>query len=382
MSKLNRDSLFWTVAGQATILNFFLGGFGPSQPLLREEQGTSLTVAGLHGTMMGIAAIIAGFIHPKLNHKYGRRNTSWLGLLIFTIGLPFFALGPSVQITLPAVLFSCVGFNFVILNMVTLLSHHYPETPDLAVSQSNGINAVGFVFGTVLVGTLASIGISWRAGLLLCIPAAFSLYFYGRDKIIDNHNSDAPRQSGKLSIKFWIAWFGFFTTISSEFSTSFWSAALLSDRTGATAAFSTLCVAALGTGFGIGRWYIPIWMRKTTLDVRLKTILTIQFISFMLFWLSHNLVFSLVMLLFVGIGISGQFPMTTVRLIKLSDGKPDLAMGKSAYAAGLAIALAPFLLGFFGDHIGISKAYLMVPVLIALSFGAILLTSLQEPQKH
>ena len=382
MSKLNRDSLFWTVAGQATILNFFLGGFGPSQPLLREEQGTSLTVAGLHGTMMGIAAIIAGFIHPKLNHKYGRRNTSWLGLLIFTIGLPFFALGPSVQITLSAVLFSCVGFNFVILNMVTLLSHHYPETPDLAVSQSNGINAVGFVFGTVLVGTLASIGISWRAGLLLCIPAAFALYFYGRDKIIDNQNSDAPRQSGKLSIKFWIAWFGFFTTISSEFSTSFWSAALLSDRTGATAAFSTLCVAALGTGFGIGRWYIPIWMRKTTLDVRLKTILTIQFISFMLFWLSHNLVFSLVMLLFVGIGISGQFPMTTVRLIKLSDGKPDLAMGKSAYAAGLAIALAPFLLGFFGDHIGISKAYLMVPVLIALSFGAILLTSLQEPQKH
>ena len=332
--------------------------------------------------MMGIAAIIAGFIHPKLNHKYGRRNTSWLGLLIFTIGLPFFALGPSVQITLSAVLFSCVGFNFVILNMVTLLSHHYPETPDLAVSQSNGINAVGFVFGTVLVGTLASIGISWRAGLLLCIPAAFSLYFYGRDKIIDNHNSDAPRQSGKLSIKFWIAWFGFFTTISSEFSTSFWSAALLSDRTGATAAFSTLCVAALGTGFGIGRWFIPIWMRKTTLDVRLKTILTIQFISFMLFWLSHNLVFSLVMLLFVGIGISGQFPMTTVRLIKLSYGKPDLAMGKSAHAAGLAIALAPFLLGFFGDHIGISKAYLMVPVLIALSFGAILLTSLQEPQKH
>ena len=382
MNKLKRDSLFWTVAGQATILNFFLGGFGPAQPLLREEQGTSLTVAGLHGTMMGIAAIIAGFIHPKLNHKYGRRNTSWLGLFIFTIGMPFFALGPSVQVTLPAVLFSCVGFNFVILNMVTLLSHHYPETPDLAVSQSNGINAVGFVFGTILVGTLASFGISWRAGLLLCVPAAIALYVYGRDKIIDNHDADAPKQIGKLSIKFWIAWFGFFTTISSEFSTSFWSAALLSDRTNASAAFSTLCVAALGTGFGIGRWFIPIWMRKTTLDVRLKSILTIQFVSFMLFWLSHILVFSLIMLLFVGIGISGQFPMTMVRLMKLSEGKPDLAMGKAAYAAGAAIALAPFLLGFFGDHIGISKAYLMVPVLIALSFGAILLSSLQEPKQR
>jgi predicted MFS family arabinose efflux permease len=382
LSKLNRDSLFWTVAGQATILNFFLGGFGPAQPLLREEQGTSLTIAGLHGTMMGVAAIIAGLIHPHLNHKYGRRNTSWLGLTIFTIGLPFFALGPTISYTLPAVLFSCVGFNFVILNMVTLLSHHYPETPDQAVSQSNAINAIGFVFGTLLVGTLASFGISWRAGLLICIPAAIALYFFGKDKIVDNHQADAPKQSGKLGAKFWIAWFGFFATISSEFATSFWAAALLSDRTGSSSAFATLCVAALGTGFGIGRWFIPIWMRRTTLDVRLKTILMIQFVSFMLFWVSHNLYFSLVMLLFVGIGISGQFPMTMVRIIKLSDNKPDLAMGKSAYAAGLAIALAPFLLGFFGDRIGISKAYLMVPILIVISISAIVWVPSEAPQKR
>ena len=381
MSKLNRDSLFWTVAGQATILNFFLGGFGPSQALLREEQGTSLTIAGLHGTMMGVAAIIAGLIHPHLNHKYGRRNTSWVGLTIFTIGLPFFALGPTINYTLPAVLFSCVGFNFVILNMVTLLSHHYPETPDQAVSQSNSINAIGFVFGTVLVGTLASFGISWRAGLLICIPAALALYIFGKDKIFDNHQADAPKQSGKLGAKFWIAWFGFFATISSEFATSFWAAALLSNRTGSSSAFATLCVAALGTGFGIGRWFIPIWMRRTTLDVRLKTILMIQLVSFILFWVSHNLYFSLVMLLFVGIGISGQFPMTMVRIIKLSDNKPDLAMGKSAYAAGLAIALAPFLLGFFGDRIGISKAYLMVPVLIVISISAILIVPSEAPPK-
>jgi predicted MFS family arabinose efflux permease len=266
--------------------------------------------------------------------------------------------------------------------MVTLLSHHYPQTPDLAVSQSNGINAVGFVIGTVLVGTLASLGLSWRIGLLLCIPAAFALYYYGKDKIIDDHVADAPKQSGKLGFQFWIAWFGFFTTISSEFATSFWSAALLSNRTGATAAFSTLCVAALGTGFGIGRWFIPIWMRKTSLDIRLKTILSIQLISFMLYWLSHNLVFSLIMLLFVGIGISGQFPMTMVRILKLSGNKPDLAMGKSAYAAGLAIALAPFMLGFLGDRIGISKAYLMVPLLIIASFAAIYWVPSEAPQKH
>ena len=380
MSKLKRDAVFWTACLQGTILNFFLGGFGPAQPLLRQEQGTSLTVAGLHGTMMGLAAIIAGFIHPTLIHKIGRPKTSWIGLLIFTTGVPFFVLGGSIAFTLPAVLYSCIGFNFVILNMIATLSAHYPKTPDLAASQSNAINAIGYVTGTVMVGTFAKLGISWRLALLLVIPATIALYFYGHNKVEDTRDLNAPKQGGKLGIKFWIAWIGFFATISSEFATSFWAATLVTNRTGADAAISTLCIAALGTGFGIGRWYIPIWMSHTTLDNRLKTILSIQLLSFSVFWLSHNLTVSLIALLFIGIGISGQFPMTTVRLIKLSNNRPDLAMAKSAFAGGGAIALAPFLLALLGDQIGISRAYLMVPILISISFLAMLIVKTEVPQ--
>lgn len=378
MSKLKRDATFWTIAGQATILNFFLGGFGPAQPLLREEQGTSLTVAGLHGTMMGIAAIIAGAKQASMVHKFGRKNSAWIGLLIFTSGLPLFTFGKSIAVTLPATLYMCIGFTTVINNMVTQLTHHYPDSPDVAVSQSNAINAIGYLLGTILVGSLAYYGISWRLGLLLCAPAAIALYIYGKDKIIDAHDHDAPKQSGKLSLAYWIAWVGFFATISTEFSTAFWAAALVSERTEAKAVISTLCVAALGTGFGLGRWYGPALLKKLTLDNRLKTILTLQLISFMVFWQSHNLAISLISLLFIGLGISGQFSMTSVRLIRLSGGRPDLAIGKSAFAAGGAIAMAPFFLAFLGDQIGISKAYLMVPVLIAIAFLALVLVSSEE----
>jgi hypothetical protein len=44
-----------------------------------------------------------------------------------------------------------------------------------------------------------------------------------------------------------------------------------------------------------------------------------------------------------------------------------LAIGKSSLAAGLAIGGAPFLLGVLGDSLGISRAYIMVPVLIAIA---------------
>ena len=57
-------------------------------------------------------------------------------------------------------------------------------------------------------------------------------------------------------------------------------------------------------------------------------------------------------------------------------------MAKSAFAGGGAIALAPFLLALLGDQIGISKAYLMVPVLILTSFLSLLLvkTEAHQPQ--
>mgnify|MGYP000046810228 FL=1 len=71
-----RNGQFWLLALQVATVNFFTGGFGPSQALLREDQGTSLGVAGLHGTAMGVAAIIAGGLNSKLVHRYGRSNTT------------------------------------------------------------------------------------------------------------------------------------------------------------------------------------------------------------------------------------------------------------------------------------------------------------------
>ena len=382
MSKIKLDAYFWTVCGQVTILNFFLGGFGPAQPLLREQQHTSLTIAGLHGTAMGIAAIISSFIHPTLVHKLGRKNASWFGLALFTITLPLFALGTNVAMTLSGVLIACTGFNFVIMSSVPLLSHHYPDHADVVVSQSNGINSAGYVFGTVLVGTLATWGISWRLGLMLCIPAAIAIYIFGRNKVEDAHDHDAPKQSGKLGRGYWFAWLGFFASIASEFATAFWSASLISERTGAAATISTICVAALGTGMGIGRWFIPVWLKNYTIDKRLQLILYLQLFSFVIFWLSHNLQLSLIALFLVGIGISGQFSLSMLRMIRLSDNRPDLAMGKSSLAAGLAIATSPFFLAFLGDQIGISKAYLMVPVIILIAIFALKSASSEVSQQR
>ena len=202
--------------------------------------------------------------------------------------------------------------------------------------------------------------------------------FVGREKEKEDHVPDeGGPQSGKMSPKFWLAWFGFVACISSEFATSFWASALLKDRVGSTAAISTVAVVAYGVGLAIGRWYGGHVLKRIKLDNQLFILIALQFIGFVTFWLSHAMLLSLISLMFVGMGISMQFGLSAIRLVGFSDGRPDLAVGRSSLGAGVAIAGAPFLLGFLGDNFGISRAYIMVPVLIVIAFILIKLTPSQ-----
>ena len=365
-----RDRFFWVVAVQTAIVNFYLGGFGPAQSLLRADQGTSLTIAGLHGTAMGVASIFAGWANPRIAHRYGRSKASWIGLSIFITGLTLFVISPPVYITLPATLITGFGTSVVINTMLTKMSSHYGKAAEVAIPQANGIASVGFVTGTALIGTIAIVFPElWRIGLLLALPVAVIVFLVGRDKDDQEHVPDEEGpQGGKLSRNFWIAWFGFVACISSEFATSFWAAALLEERVGSTAAISTVAIVALGTGMGIGRWYGGLVLKNLKLDTQLLTVIAVQFIGFLGFWVSHNMILSLASLIVVGLGISMQFALSSIRLIGLSDGRPDLAIGRASLAAGTAIAGAPFLLGILGDIFNISRAYIMVFVLIAIAF--------------
>jgi len=368
-----RDRFFWIVAVQTAVVNFYLGGFGPAQSLLRADQGTSLTIAGLHGTAMGIASICAGWANPHIAHKFGRERASWIGLTIFSFGLLIFVLSPPVYITLPATLLTGFGTSLTINTMLTKMSHHYGKSAEVAIPQANGIASIGFVIGTALIGTIAIVYPNlWRLGLLLALPVALILFIVGRDKNLEEHipHEDGP-QGGKLSPTFWISWVAYIACISAEFATSFWAAALLKERVGSSAAVSTVAIVALGTGMGVGRWYGGLVLKHLSLDNQLLSIIAIQFFGFLGFWLSHNMVLSLICLFVVGLGVSMQFALSSIRLIGLSQGRPDLAIGRASLAAGIAIAGAPFLLGLLGDIYGISRAYVMVFVLIIVAFAII-----------
>ena len=367
----HRDRIFWNTSLQTAIVASFIGGFSPAQSLLQKNQGTSLTVAGLHGTALGISSILAGVVNARLAHRFGRDQASWIGILFFIVGASSLVLFTPVYATITSVLIAGIGVSITINNMVTTISHHYGnQSAKIAIAQSNAISAVGSIAGTAVVSLIAIYfagGSQWKFGLLFGIPFAAILYLYNRNLHGEHVPDSSGHQRGKLSRAYWWAWCALIASISVEFCTSFWAAALIKDRTGASAAIGTACVVAVTTGITLGRWYGGIILKKFSLDQQLLILYLTYLIGFAIYWLSHSLPLSIVALFIVGTGISMQFPLTTLRLIILSDNRPDQSQGVTSNGAGLAIALGPFLLAALADQIGISQAYLMVPMLIIIA---------------
>lgn len=368
MKKFKRDGEFWYVASQLGLIGFFMGGFGPAQPLLQSDQGTSGFVAGLHGTALGVSGILAGQLNAAMVHRWGRFRTSWIGMAIFIFGVLNFILLQPPLLTISATLFIGFGITVVINNSVTYLSQTHPEHSTIAISQANGFNSTMYVLGTLFIGTLATIGFGWRLGLLLTIPAALASFLYSqRYRGQDHEPASGGRQGGSLPRKYWLAWLGFTFAICAEFSAVFWAAALLREKFEITNGVATTFVLTFALGMALGRWFGPTIASSIDVDQRTFIFLAIQFTGFVIFWSSDTPMLSVIGLFTTGLGTSAQFALFSMRLLRFASDKPDLAIGRSALGAGIAIGFAPFAVGAASDVIGISQSYLLIPIFILLA---------------
>jgi predicted MFS family arabinose efflux permease len=378
-----RDKVFWLAALQTGAFGIFMGGFGPALPLLQEAQGTSGAVAGLHGTAIGLASIVAGAFNAHIVHRFGRMTTVWIGLITFNIGALGFVIFPNPWQTILSIFIAGIGLSITINNTFMKLSIHFAENSARATSQANGVNSAFTLLGNFIIGVIASSAFSWKLGLLLCIPFTIILYLLlGRQEEYEYIPEESGRQKGSLSLKYWISWVGMSFCIAAEFAVAFWAAALLRERTDISAAAATTLVLAFPLGMMMGRWFGTYLLPQLDIDQRLKLIVAIQGLSFLVFWGSRNVIASFIALFFVGFGTSMQFALSTLRLLRFGANKPDLAIGRASWGAGLAIALSPLILGSLADTFGIVSAFLMVPAIVVCAFViVVLLPSTSEVEK-
>lgn len=387
MTQIRRDKPTVLGYAQLSLFAWVIYGLGACLALLRDDQGTSRTLSGLHSTSLAIAGIGAALVAPVLMRRRGRGSVmrgctiavvvSIAVLLIPRAGYP---------VTMTAV--ASLGFfgTALMISVNAFLFDHQGRAAPAALTEGNALASFTGLIAPLVIGLCAATVLGWRVGLLIAgLGMALVEIVRGSTRPYD----DVPAERGDRSARrpssgspraFWWSLALIVCAIGAEYSLVFWGPDLLRDRANFGAAAAAASLAAVTAGMAIGRAFgsrLALSFPPTTL---MRAAVVIALLGFAIAWTFTQGAVVLIGLLVTGLGLSLLWPLGLSRAIQASGGHADVAASQASLSVNLAMALAPFALGVLADASDIHLALLLVPILLGLALLILITTAAPTDQ--
>jgi MFS family permease len=367
-----RDRFTWLAYGMLAYFAYLQAALGPVIPFLRQELNLSYTVAGFHASAMALGMIVSGLSADRAAARWGRGRVFWIGGAGMAMGTILLTLASTAIFTvLGAGLMGALG-GMLIVTLQSGLSDRHGERRATAFTESNVVASIGALAAPALLGGFEATTLGWRMALILVVLMWGVAFVQFRRVLVpdseDRLAADAERSSlsatRRLPAQFWLLWGVIFTAVAMEWCMGFWGATFMESSTGLT---STGASAAMSVFFGavvVGRLVGSRLTRRYESTTLLLAALLIVGIGFPFFWLSSSIPLTLMGLFITGLGIANLFPLTLAAATNVASHRADTASARIYLAAGLAIFLAPQILGTLADQVGIQWAYGVVMILL------------------
>ena len=366
-ARLLRDRVTWLTYGQVGLYGYFLYGFSPSVSLLRDEEGFSRAVAGLHGTALAVGALVSALVVAPLVRRFGRGPVIWGGLAVLAGGVVVYVTGEVLALTLFGAFLGSFGGSFAITSSAAVLTDHHGPRGASAVTEANATAAAVGLVAPLVVAAAVSVGAGWRVALLFVLPILLALGLAGRAVRVPPPGEPDVSAGRRLPARFWVSWVVLTAGIAVEFCMVLWTADALRDRTGLSAAAAATGVTAVVAGMAAGRLAGGRLALRRSVDSLLLGAVATAGAGFAVFWLARSPTVAFAGLAVCGLGIALFYPLGVTRAIAASQGRPDVASARGGLGAALAVGAGPFGLGALADQVGIHAAMLVVPGLLAVA---------------
>lgn len=361
---------------QLGLFSWYTYALGATMALLRDDQGTSRWVSSLHGSFAAIGGILGGLLTAKAIERWGRGRVLRVGALMMALGLLLYSWpGGQPGLTMPAIFLAGFVGSFVLISINAFLLDYQGAAGPAALTEANVVASMTGLIGPLIVGVCAATVLGWRAGMWI-IVAGFILVeiWRGRSTAVFGlpaHVEQAKEARLPMSIAWSLAVIMCF--LATEFSLAYWSADLLRERAAFGPAAAAASLAALTGGMLIGRFYGSRLARSVSGDVILKASILVALAGFAIAWIFTIGWVIIIGLLITGTGIGVHWPLGVARVVRASGGITNKATAAASVAGSIAIAIAPFALGFLSDAIGFHWAFLLVPVFLIVSLALIMM---------
>lgn len=366
-----RDRFTWLAYFMLAYYSFTLTIIGPLMPFLRAELKLSYTVTGLHLSGFALGMVIAGLTADRFSHWWGRRPVFWGGGAGMALGAVALALSGHPILTI----FSTwlMGFlgSLLLIMIQTTLADRYGEQRAIPITESNVAASLTASFAPLVVGGFQATLIGWRGALFLALGTMvlLGLSFY-RVPIPEAkpHLLRSASGSRPLPPVFWAYWIVNFIGVSIEWCLIFWGADFLEKVIGLSQINAVTLMSVFLGAMVLGRFVGSRLSRVIPSARLLLGAMVITLIGFPLFWLARLAPLNIAGLFIVGIGVANLFPFTLATAISVSSQQVDQASARISMGSGVAIFMAPLLLGWVADQLAIQTAY---GIVLLLAFIAI-----------
>ena len=365
---------------------------GPLMPFLRAQLHLSYVIGSLHVSAFALGMILAGSFGDSVARRIGRRAAFWLGGGGMAVGTICLTVSMTVVLTIASAFVIGVFGSLLLVMVQATLSDKYQEQRAIALTEANVVASIGAGLAPAVIGLFQSTELGWRGALYSIIGAFLLLAFLCRHILFPQEQHElqttlTKHEAGRrasLPLAFWTYWIALICCVAIEWCIAVWSADFLHSSVGLSSRNATFTLTIFFIAEVLSRFIGSRLTRILRGSTLLLIALGITCIGFPLYWLSPSgpfIAFNILGLFIAGLGVANLFPFALSVATSTAPLQVDAASARVSLGGGIAIFLAPFVLGWAADNFGIQRAFTVVLVLLLMAVGATLFANRLARQK-
>ncbi|MGI5417087.1 MFS transporter [Actinomadura luteofluorescens] len=402
-------------------LGYLLTALGAILPQLREERGLPRAEAALYPSAFALGLVIVGLVGHRLAARLGRYAIpAALTALVGGAAL-LAAAGGRLGTAAGALVLGLGGAGLVQLVPAALRAAHRGDGT-IQIGEANAVSSAASVLSPILIGAALAHGLGWRPAFTTppLLAAAILLIFLTRPP---RHRPTQPPQTptppsatspnatspsatplsatpptgaaptgaaptaaapsatppsatapagaapGSVGlvgggVGFWGRWGDLVLAVGVEFCLVFWAADFLGSVKGLGAGGAATLSAGFVLGMAVGRAAAgPVVRRGGRPDRLLALAAAVGIGGFAVLWASPAPV-AVAGLVVTGLGVALLYPVILGQALAARPSEPAWAAARCALASGVAIGVAPLVLGALADLTTLRAAVLVAPALL------------------
>ncbi|MEE5046046.1 MFS transporter [Pseudomonas alliivorans] len=341
------------------------GMLGPLMPFLRAEFSLDLRWTGLHFAAYALGLVLIGVPYRWLEHKPPVIGTGRIAIGSIIVASGFFAMAAGLPMTLSGSV--VLGFSGGLVMAVgqAMLGRRYGEQAAAKLVEAHIVAGLCVLGGALLVGAATAVGLSWRAAPLLISAWALLMFCVPSDlHRTEARTTPATASTGapadalpaprltRLSL-----WALVILGISAEWGVGFWGAEYMKTHVQTSASVAATLMSLYFAGTVCGRLASSFALRRLSPLSLLTTVIFSAIATLLVLSMIQGLAGTAVFTFVLGACLGNFFPLILGSAMRVAPHASSALSTQASQAVGVALLLAPFLLGLLSERIGVEAAF-------------------------